>query len=174
MCEKWGSTKTLSSSRGSTETPSSSRGSSALSCSIGVKTNVILLENSPLSAAHEWQYYRLNYEIDVQIYSQCAGDNHESAPVVIGNCSLDYDSRCRSSLSWPQTVWLQAFPWPPSYQHKAIPGTQVEPTFIRKYNKYPPRPPMSSGLTSLASPTAMAWSQWNTRYRVPGSELSLK
>ncbi|GFU35305.1 uncharacterized protein TNCV_2143571 [Trichonephila clavipes] len=33
---------------------------------------------------------------------------------------------------------------------------------------------MSSVWKPLASQTVMAWSQWNTRYSVPGSELLLK
>ncbi|GFT18202.1 hypothetical protein TNCV_183571 [Trichonephila clavipes] len=41
-------------------------------------------------------------------------------------------------------------------------------------NRFPLRHPISSGLTPLASRTAMAWSQWNTLYRMPGLELSLK
>ncbi|GFV98112.1 thyroid receptor-interacting protein 11 [Trichonephila clavipes] len=30
------------------------------------------------------------------------------------------------------TVWLQAFPWRPSYEHTAITGTKAKPTFLRK------------------------------------------
>ncbi|GFV38269.1 uncharacterized protein TNCV_1723501 [Trichonephila clavipes] len=65
----------------------------------------------------------------------------------------------------PQTVWLQAFPWPLSDQNTAITDTMAEPAFIRKYNRSLLHPPMSSGLTPLASQTEMAWGQWNTRYR---------
>ncbi|GFY28614.1 uncharacterized protein TNCV_4150451 [Trichonephila clavipes] len=62
----------------------------------------------------------------------------------------------RPSVSRSQTVWLQAFPWPPSGQHTAITGTKVELAFIRKHNRSPHHPLMSSGLTPLASQTAMA------------------
>ncbi|GFY03020.1 uncharacterized protein TNCV_980251 [Trichonephila clavipes] len=79
-------------------------------------------------------------------------DNHESVPSVIGNCSPDHDSRCRSSVSRPQTVWLQAFHWSPSDQHTAITGTNAEP-FIRKHNRSPFHPPMSSGFSPPASQT---------------------
>ncbi|GFX78133.1 hypothetical protein TNCV_5134811 [Trichonephila clavipes] len=48
----------------------------------------------------------------------------------------------------------------------------AEPAFIRKRNRSPLYPPMSSGLTPLASQMAMAWIQWNTRYRTPDLELS--
>ncbi|GFW77314.1 uncharacterized protein TNCV_924301 [Trichonephila clavipes] len=58
--------------------------------------------------------------------------------------------------------------------HMAITGTKAEPAFIGKRNRSPLRPPMSSGLTPLASQTAMAWSLWNARYRAPGMELTLK
>ncbi|GFY32783.1 uncharacterized protein TNCV_4638891 [Trichonephila clavipes] len=83
----------------------------------------------------------------------------------------DHDSRCRSSVSRLQTVWLQALSWLPSDQHT---GTKAEPSFIRKHNRSPLSPPMSSGRTSLASYTAMAWSQWNTGYRARSLELYLK
>ncbi|GFV28305.1 uncharacterized protein TNCV_22301 [Trichonephila clavipes] len=81
---------------------------------------------------------------------------------------------CRSSVSGSQTVWLQAFLWPPSEQHMAITGTKTEPAFIKKHNRSPLYPPMSSGLTPLTSQTAMAWSQWNTRNRASDLELFLK
>ncbi|GFX33995.1 uncharacterized protein TNCV_911971 [Trichonephila clavipes] len=66
---------------------------------------------------------------------------------VIGNCSPDHDFKCRSSVSE-----LQTLAWPPSDQHKA------EPALIRKHNGSPSHPSMSSGLTPLASQTAMVWS----------------
>ncbi|GFX36712.1 RNA-directed DNA polymerase from mobile element jockey [Trichonephila clavipes] len=44
----------------------------------------------------------------------------------------DHDSRCRSSVSGPQTVWLQAFFWLLSDQHTGITDTKAEPAFIRK------------------------------------------
>ncbi|GBM58974.1 hypothetical protein AVEN_230087-1 [Araneus ventricosus] len=72
----------------------------------------------------------LNHQTDVQICSQGAWDNHESAPVVILNCSPDHNSRRRSSVSRPQTDWLHALTWPPSNQYTAITGTQAEPAFI--------------------------------------------
>ncbi|GBM42758.1 hypothetical protein AVEN_81584-1 [Araneus ventricosus] len=75
-----------------------------------MRAKVIVLENTPLNAVHEWQHNRLNHQTDVQICSQGAGDNHESAPAVIGNCSTDHNSRCRSSVSRPQTGWMQASP----------------------------------------------------------------
>ncbi|GBM54085.1 hypothetical protein AVEN_247699-1 [Araneus ventricosus] len=143
-------------------------------------TSFILLENTPLNAVHEWTQNRLKHQTDTVlhrrsvIFSQGASDNHESAPVVIGNCSPSRNSRCTSSVSWPQTGWLQAVNWPPSNQHTAITGTKAEPTFIRKHNRSPLRPPMSSNLTPLMSQTAVVWSQWNARYRSSGSELSLK
>ncbi|GBL94678.1 hypothetical protein AVEN_83992-1 [Araneus ventricosus] len=104
--------------------------------------------------------------------SQGAWYNHESAPDVIGNCSPDYNSRCRSSVSRKQTGWLQALTWPPSNQHTAITGTKAEPSFIRKHNRSPLNSPMSSSWTPLTSQTAVVWSQCNARYRASGSELS--
>ncbi|GFU65036.1 uncharacterized protein TNCV_2852381 [Trichonephila clavipes] len=65
-------------------------------------------------------------------------------------------------------------PWPPSDQHTPNTGTKAEPAFIRKDDKSPLSPPLSSGLILQASQNAMAWSQWNTRYRKLGLELSLK
>ncbi|GFU91206.1 hypothetical protein TNCV_4925361 [Trichonephila clavipes] len=62
------------------------------------------------------------------------------------------------------TLGLQEFPWTTFDQHMASIGTKAELAAIGKNNRFPPRPPMSSCLTPLASPTAMAWSQWNTRY----------
>ncbi|GFU83634.1 hypothetical protein TNCV_1411721 [Trichonephila clavipes] len=50
----------------------------------------------------------------------------------------------------PQSVWLQAFPWPPSENQRSITGTKAEPAFIRKHNISPLRPPLSYGLTTLA------------------------
>ncbi|GFX36889.1 uncharacterized protein TNCV_4000491 [Trichonephila clavipes] len=58
--------------------------------------------------------------------------------------------------------------------------TNTLPSLVSKQNRSsennrsPLRSLMSSGLTPLASQTAMAWSRWNTRYRAPGSKLSLK
>ncbi|GBM21172.1 hypothetical protein AVEN_50904-1 [Araneus ventricosus] len=139
-----------------------------------MRASVILLENTPLNAIHEWQHNRLNHQTDLQICSQGARDNHESAPAVIGNCSPDHNSRCRSSVSRPQTGWLQALIWPPSNQHTTITGTKAEPAFIRKHNRSELRPPMNSSLTPLTSQTAVIWSQRNPRYMVSGSELYLK
>ncbi|GFV68639.1 hypothetical protein TNCV_2275011 [Trichonephila clavipes] len=68
-----------------------------------------------------------------------------SAAKVIGNCSPDRDSRGRSSASRPQTVWLQAFPWPPFDQPMA---PSLEPAFIRKHNRYQILPPMSPGVAA--------------------------
>ncbi|GBN49768.1 hypothetical protein AVEN_36004-1 [Araneus ventricosus] len=101
-------------------------------------------------------------------------DNHESVPAIIGNCSPDHNSRCRSSVSRQQTGWLKALTWPPTNQHKAITGAKVQPASIRKHNRFPLRPPMSPSLTPLTSQTAVVWSQWNARYRASDSELSLK
>ncbi|GBN91001.1 hypothetical protein AVEN_196592-1 [Araneus ventricosus] len=72
----------------------------------------------------------------------------------------------------PQTGWLQELTWPPSNQHTAITGTKAEPPFIRKHNRSPLRPSISSSLTPLKPQTAVLWSQWNARYRGSGSELS--
>ncbi|GBN05778.1 hypothetical protein AVEN_62310-1 [Araneus ventricosus] len=88
----------------------------------------------PLNVVHEWQHNRLNHQIDVQISNQGVWDKHESSPAVIGNCSPD--SRCRSSVSKPQTSWLQALTCLPSNQHTAITGTNAEPAFIRKHNRF--------------------------------------
>ncbi|GBM06670.1 hypothetical protein AVEN_190885-1 [Araneus ventricosus] len=139
-----------------------------------MRASVILLENTPLNAVHEWQHNRLNHQTEVQICCQGVWDNHESAPAVIGNCSPDHNSCCRSSVSRPQTGWLQALIWPPPNQHTAITGTKAEPAFIMKHNRSPLRPPMRSNLTPLTSQTAVVWSQWNARYSASGSELSLK
>ncbi|GBN29732.1 hypothetical protein AVEN_82138-1 [Araneus ventricosus] len=61
----------------------------------GMRASVILLENTPLNAAQEWQHNRLNHQTAVQICSQGA---RESAPAVIGNCTLDHNSRCSVCL----------------------------------------------------------------------------
>ncbi|GBM35751.1 hypothetical protein AVEN_108952-1 [Araneus ventricosus] len=98
-----------------------------------MSASFILLESSPLIAVREWQHNRLNHQIEVQICSQAASDNHESAPAVIGNCSPNHNSRCTSSVSRPQKGWLQALTRPPSNQHTAITGTKAEPTFNRKH-----------------------------------------
>ncbi|GBL75605.1 hypothetical protein AVEN_154929-1 [Araneus ventricosus] len=98
----------------------------------GMRASFILLENTPLNAVHEWQHNRLNRQSDVQICSQGAWDNHESAPAVIKNCSPDQNSRCRSGVFRPQTGWWQVLTWPLSNQHTAITGTKAEPAFIRK------------------------------------------
>ncbi|GFS84825.1 uncharacterized protein TNCV_2957131 [Trichonephila clavipes] len=134
-----------------------------------MRASVILLGNSLSNSVHEWQYYRLNYQTDVQICNQCVWDNHESAPAVVGNCSPNHNSRYRSSVST-----LQAFPWPPSDLHMAITGTKTEHAFIRKHNRSPLGHPMSSDLTLLLSLTIMFWSRWNTCYRVLRLELSFK
>ncbi|GBO23935.1 hypothetical protein AVEN_88224-1 [Araneus ventricosus] len=107
---------------------------SILGYNSGIRTSVILLESTPLNAVHEWQHNRLNHQTDVQICSQDAWVNHESVPAVIGNCSADHNSRCRSSVSRPQTDWLQALTWPPSKKHTAITGTKAKPAFSRKHN----------------------------------------
>ncbi|GBN31909.1 hypothetical protein AVEN_236559-1 [Araneus ventricosus] len=123
-----------------------------------MRASVILLENTPLNAVHEWQHNRLNHQTDVQIFSQGALDNHESAPAVIGNCSPDHNSRCRSSVFRPQTGWLQVLTWPPFNQRTAITGTKEEPAFIRKHNRSPLRPPVSFSLEPITSQTAVVWS----------------
>ncbi|GBM83996.1 hypothetical protein AVEN_110127-1 [Araneus ventricosus] len=97
--------------------------------------SVILLRNTPLNVAHEWQHNKLNHQTDVQICRQGAWDNHESAPAVIGNCSPDHNFKCRSGVSRPQKSWLQELTSSPSNQHTAITGTKAEPAFIRKYNR---------------------------------------
>ncbi|GBO13207.1 hypothetical protein AVEN_87012-1 [Araneus ventricosus] len=50
-------------------------------------------------------------------------------------------------------------------KHTAIIGTKAEPAFIRKNNRSPLRPPMSSSLTPITSQMAVIWNQWNARYR---------
>ncbi|GFS94005.1 uncharacterized protein TNCV_4480551 [Trichonephila clavipes] len=95
--------------------------------------------------------FRLNYQTDIQICNKCIWNNHESTLAVIGNCSLSHDSRRRSCVSRPPTVWLQAFPWPPSDQHTVITGTKAESACIRKHNKSSLCSPMSSGLIPLVS-----------------------
>ena len=80
----------------------------------------------PLNAVHEWQNYRLNYQADIQICSQCVQNNHESASAVTGNCFPDHDSRWRSRMFSLQIVYLQAFSWPFSDQYTAIIGTKTE------------------------------------------------
>ncbi|GFX77076.1 uncharacterized protein TNCV_1072761 [Trichonephila clavipes] len=69
--------------------------------------------------------------------------------------------------------FLQALQWPPSGQHTTITGTKAEPAFITKHNTSQLYPPTSSSLTPPVLQMAMAWSEWNTCYRAPGSELSL-
>ncbi|GFX84566.1 uncharacterized protein TNCV_723751 [Trichonephila clavipes] len=90
------------------------------------------------------QRYPIRSQLEKDLVISQAKDNHESAPAVTGNCSSDHDSRCRSSVSWPQIIWLQSLPCPPSDQHTAITGTKTKPAFIRKHNRYPLRPPKSS------------------------------
>ncbi|GFX74244.1 uncharacterized protein TNCV_2912771 [Trichonephila clavipes] len=108
--------------------------------------------------------------IDVQFCNKCVWDNYENTSAVTVNCSPDHASRCRSSVSRTQTVWLQAFSFPPADQHIE----PAKPVFIRKHNRSPLRPPMSSGLTLLVSQMVMACSQRNTRKRVYSSEQSWK
>ncbi|GFV07207.1 uncharacterized protein TNCV_1165411 [Trichonephila clavipes] len=124
-----------------------------------VRASVILLENYPLNAVHEWQCYRMNYQIDVQIAVSVFG-------ITTRILLLSY-------LIAPQTLTpgacpvcprLCLVPWPPSDQHIVITGTKAVHAFIRKHNRCPLRPP-------LASETAMSR---NTHYKAPGSELSLK
>ncbi|GBM80886.1 hypothetical protein AVEN_52359-1 [Araneus ventricosus] len=79
----------------------------------GMRSSVILLESTPLTAVHEIRIARLN----LHICSQGAWDNHESAAAVIGHFS-----RCRSSVFRPKKGWLQALTWRPSNQHTAITG----------------------------------------------------
>ncbi|GFW59181.1 uncharacterized protein TNCV_2781121 [Trichonephila clavipes] len=80
---------------------------------------------------------------------QCVWDNHESDPAVIGYFPTDHDSRCRFSVSMLQTVCLQAFLWSPFDQHMGITGIRAEPAVIKKYNRSPIHPSISSGLTPL-------------------------
>ncbi|GFV15217.1 hypothetical protein TNCV_4650491 [Trichonephila clavipes] len=68
--------------------------------------------------------------------------------------------------------WVAGAPLPPSDQHKVIIGTKAVPDFSRKGNRALLHPPMSSGVTPLASYRVVAWSQWNTHYRAPVSNLS--
>ncbi|GBN69756.1 hypothetical protein AVEN_9317-1 [Araneus ventricosus] len=56
----------------------------------------------------KWQHSRFNHNSDMHIYSQGAWYKEKSAPAIIGNCSLDHNSWCRSSVSAPQTTLFQA------------------------------------------------------------------
>lgn len=76
----------------------------------GKTPGIVFMNDSRTGWIPEWPY----------ICSQGAGDNHECTPVVIGNCSQDHKSRCRSSLSrsdigWPSghlltNIWLWLAP----------------------------------------------------------------
>ncbi|GFS54347.1 uncharacterized protein TNCV_4808571 [Trichonephila clavipes] len=101
--------------------------------------------------------FRLTYEFAVGVLRITT----RVLPAAIGNCSPDHNSRCRFSVSRLQFGVALAS------QHPVITGTKVEPGFIRKHNRSPLRPPVSSGLKPLASQTSMAWSQLNTPYRAP-------
>ncbi|GFW81253.1 uncharacterized protein TNCV_376011 [Trichonephila clavipes] len=132
---------------------------------------VITAALSPLNGVHKRQCYKLNYQTAISVF----GINTRVLLLsYIKNCSPDHNSSGKFSVSKPQAVCLLAFSRPPSDQHTAINATKAEHDFLRKHNRYPLRPPMISSLTPLASEAAMAWSQWNTRYRAPSSELSLK
>ncbi|GFV98309.1 uncharacterized protein TNCV_622681 [Trichonephila clavipes] len=70
-------------------------------------------------------------------------------------------------LSGPKTVWMQAFPWPPSDQHMTIPGTKAEPDFIGKHNISTPSSNElrlgTTGVTngnSLESVDCTLWGAW--------------
>ncbi|PRD33164.1 UNVERIFIED_CONTAM: hypothetical protein NCL1_18274 [Trichonephila clavipes] len=115
--------------------------------------SVILFENSPLNAIHEWQYYMLNYQTVVQICSHCVWDNPESAPAVIGNCSPDHDSRY---VNLAADSLIAGIPWCPSDQHTAITGIKAEPAFIKKHYRSLLRPPMSSDVTPHSLPNNTA------------------
>ncbi|GFS84115.1 uncharacterized protein TNCV_2365041 [Trichonephila clavipes] len=58
----------------------------------------------------------------------------------------------------PQTIWLQELFWPSSDQHMVITGPKIELASLRKHNRSPFRPLMSSCLTPLESQMTMAWS----------------
>ncbi|GFU78251.1 uncharacterized protein TNCV_5008311 [Trichonephila clavipes] len=93
----------------------------------------------------------------------------------IGDRSGDLAGQGNMSTLWSMLHYKSgAFPWPPSDQHIAITGTKEEPAFFRKHKRFQLCPLMSSGLTLMVSQMAMAWSQWNTRYRASCSELFLK
>ncbi|GFW68067.1 hypothetical protein TNCV_1879491 [Trichonephila clavipes] len=81
-------------------------------------------------------------------------------------------AECYLTKKLPQTVWLQTFPWPPSDQHTTITGTKAEPPFIRKHVSTLSSTELWPDTTGVAMATA--WSKWNTRYKAPGSELTLK
>ncbi|GFV75117.1 uncharacterized protein TNCV_3189701 [Trichonephila clavipes] len=135
-----------------------------------VRRSVLAVDDAGVVA----QGYLTHSQLETDLVISLVKYNQESAPPAIRNFFPNHDSRSRSSVSRLQTVWLQAFPWPPSDQHKASTGTKAEPVFIRKQNRSPLHPPLSSSLKLLASQMAMARSQWNTRYRAFDSELSLK
>ncbi|GFW91813.1 transposable element Tc3 transposase [Trichonephila clavipes] len=93
----------------------------------------------------------------VALQQRCEGERYPvrtpapSAQMLFMNGStIDHDSRYRFNVSRPQTVWLQAFSWPPSDRHTAITGTYVELAFIKKRNRSPLHPPMNSGLVEEA------------------------
>ncbi|GFX01057.1 hypothetical protein TNCV_4580231 [Trichonephila clavipes] len=83
-------------------------------------------QSSPVGIVWNFEELEADYQTDVHIFSQCLLDNHESAASVIGNFSTDHNSRCRSSVSWPQTVRLQEFIGSPCHQHTPVPGIKAE------------------------------------------------
>ncbi|GBN19205.1 hypothetical protein AVEN_6408-1 [Araneus ventricosus] len=92
----------------------------------------------------------------------------------IGERSGDLASQGNmSTLCRACWVTTTALIWPPSNQHTAITENKAELAFIRKHNRSPLRPPMSSSLTPLTLQMAVVWSQWNARHRASGLELSL-
>lgn len=93
------------------------------------------LKNSSLKAVYEWQNNRLNHRTDIQICSQAMWDCHKSVTVVMGNYFLDHNSRCMSSVSWPQRGWLQALTLPPFNLQAAITGTKAKPVFYSFHHK---------------------------------------
>ncbi|GFT32855.1 hypothetical protein TNCV_5039001 [Trichonephila clavipes] len=69
-----------------------------------------------------------------ELSTLCVSDHQQSSPAVIGNCSPGHDSKCRSGVSRPQTVWSLVFFWLPSDQYTTIIAIKAELAFIRKHN----------------------------------------
>ncbi|GFW39717.1 transposable element Tc1 transposase [Trichonephila clavipes] len=87
------------------------------SCSIGQKSGDLACQGELTDCRTNWQ-------------SVCSGGPRECFYCHIESVSPDNDSRCRSSVSRLQTVWIHAFPYPPSDKHAAITSTKEEPTFF--------------------------------------------
>ncbi|GFV51215.1 uncharacterized protein TNCV_2545641 [Trichonephila clavipes] len=127
-------------------------------------------EKNLLNVVQKWKRNTLNYQTDVKVYTQGVGKKSVS---FIENCSSNNNSRCKSSVSRLKKGYLQVLSWPPYNQHTATTNAKTESAFNRKHNRASFSHPMNSRFTPLISRMAGAWSQWNARYKMPGSELSL-